>query len=157
MRAILAVLLRVRCIGFRRFALFTEAVLWLLLLRLAMATIPFRHIVLLVGTCVIPTDVRVRRLLDMRPAPADLPRARAVSWAVDCAARHVPFTTACLHHAIAARFMLRRRSIPTVMHLGACKENRSQLFAAHAWVVGPGLAATGYPGAGRFVPIVSFL
>lgn len=161
MRSLRRIIRRVRHAGVYRLALVVEAAAWLLLLRLSIAALPFRYIaLLLLGKCVIPSDIRVRQRLEMPPARADLRRmcavSWAVSWAISCASRHLPTATVCLHHAIAARIMLRCRSVPTVIYLGACKEG-SQAFAAHAWLVAPGYEVTGYPAARQFVTIASFL
>jgi hypothetical protein len=45
--------------------------------------------------------------------------AREIGWAVTTGARHVPFRAVCLPQALAARMMLKRRRVPSVIHFGA--------------------------------------
>lgn len=56
----------------------------------------------------------------------------------------MPFRTACLQQAIAARAMLRRRGIGSVLRLGV-GDPSGALLEAHAWLDAGALAVTGYP------------
>jgi hypothetical protein len=47
----------------------------------------------------------------------------------------------CLEKALAGRWMLRRRGIPSTMYVGMAK--RGGNFIAHAWLVGEGRTVTG--------------
>jgi transglutaminase superfamily protein len=81
--------------------------------------------------------------------------ARDIGWAVSCAARHVPFEAVCLPQAIAAKKMLARRGVKSVLHFGVARGEDS--LDAHAWVDSDGVEVTGYPVAGRFREVARFL
>ena len=65
------------------------------------------------------------------------------------AARYVPFKAVCLPQAMAARVMLKRRGVESVMHFGAAKGTEKPLDA-HAWLDAAGVEVTGYPVAEEF-------
>jgi len=147
-----------RPIRLRRIALLLEAIVWLFILRLAIGNVPFRLIAARMGTCVEPADDRVRQILTRPLDPKSALTARTVGWAVACSARKLPFSTACLHQAIAARRMLNRRHVATVLHLGANRQNGfAESLTAHAWLEAAGAEVTGYPAAREFVAIASFV
>jgi hypothetical protein len=56
-------------------------------------------------------------------------------------ARHTWWRSMCLEKALAGRWMLRRRGIPSTMYVGMAK--REGNFIAHAWLVGEGRTITG--------------
>lgn len=62
---------------------------------------------------------------------AMLERTARVTW----------WRSMCLEKALAGKWMLRRRGIPSTMYLGMAK--RGQDFIAHAWLVGEGQTLTG--------------
>jgi hypothetical protein len=57
------------------------------------------------------------------------------------AARYTWWRSMCLEKALAGRWMLRRRGIPSTMYVGMAK--RGGAFIAHAWLVGEGRTVTG--------------
>jgi hypothetical protein len=57
------------------------------------------------------------------------------------AARHTWWRSMCLEKALAGRWMLRRRGIPSTMYVGMAKRDGN--FIAHAWLVGEGRTVTG--------------
>lgn len=67
-----------------------------------------------------------------------------IGWAVAAVAPWMPFRTLCLQQAIAARTMLARRGIASVLHLGIDRSDPTRL-EAHAWLHAGGIAVTGYP------------
>jgi hypothetical protein len=142
-------------LGRRQRALLVEAAVWLLLARVALLAIPFPALARRLGAFVPPTDARVQLA---RQGGSDLAAGLAaeIGWATVCAARHVPFAAVCLPQAIAARIMLRRRGIASVLHLGAAK-GREQGIDAHAWLDAAGVEVTGYPVARRFAEIACFV
>ena len=142
-------------IGGRRRWLLIEAAVWLLLARLALLAIPFPALARRLGAFVPPTDERV--MLAGRGASArDTELAEAIGWATVRAARHVPFKAVCLPQAMAARIMLRRRGVASVLHFGAAK-GRDKPIDAHAWLDAAGVEVTGYPVAGQFAEIACFV
>ena len=138
-----------------RRALLVEAAACLTCARLALAFVPFPHLARRLGTFVSPVDSRA---LDARsPAPESHRRlAEQVGWAVTRAARYVPFKAVCLPQAMAARIMLGRRGVRSVMHFGATKRGPAP-FDAHAWLDAAGVQVTGYPVAMEAVEIASFV
>jgi hypothetical protein len=56
-------------------------------------------------------------------------------------ARYTWWRSMCLEKALAGRWMLRRRGIPSTMYVGMAK--RDGTFIAHAWLVGEGRTVTG--------------
>ena len=72
------------------------------------------------------------------------------------AARYVPFKAVCLPQAMAARVMLERRGVKSVMHFGAAKGTDKPLDA-HAWLDAAGVKVTGYPVAENFAEIACFV
>jgi len=56
-------------------------------------------------------------------------------------ARHTWWRSMCLEQAVAGRWMLRRRGIPSTMYVGMAKRDGN--FIAHAWLVGEGRTVTG--------------
>ena len=70
-------------------------------------------------------------------SPEEVARARDVARLVAIAAARLPFSTTCLHRSLVLWMLLRRRGIPSTLHLGA---RMSAGFGAHAWVACGGLA-----------------
>jgi hypothetical protein len=154
LRLIRRLLLRFRQVGARRRLLLMEAVACLLLARLALIFIPFPRIARRLGNLVPPSDPRVLRAKESAAAEALL--ATDIGWAVTRAARYVPFKAVCLPQAPAARAMLKRRGVASVMHFGAAK-GEDRPLDAHAWLDAAGIEVTGYPVAKRFAEVACFL
>jgi hypothetical protein len=144
-----------RKLGWRRRALIAEAVVWLLVLRLALLLVPFPRLARTLGACVPPADPRVTA------AGAPTTReaaglARDVGWAVTRGAAHAPFKAVCLPQALAARTMLKRRGVASVMRFGVARLP-GQPLVAHAWLDAAGVEVTGYPAARGFAEIACFV
>jgi Transglutaminase-like superfamily len=67
-----------------------------------------------------------------------------VGWAVTRVAAYFPLSAMCLAQALAAREMLRRRGIGSIMHVGVARSEEAA-FEAHAWLEAAGVEVTGYP------------
>jgi hypothetical protein len=136
-------------------ALLAEAVAHLLAARLALIFIPFPRLARHLGTFVPPADPRaVAARTETAPDQAQL--AADIGWAVTRAARYVPFKAVCLPQAMAARVMLKRRGVKSVMHFGAAKGTEKPLDA-HAWLDAAGVEVTGFPVAKNFAEIACFV
>lgn len=142
-------------VGGRRRGLLIEAAIWLLLARIALLGIPFPTLARRLGAFVPPTDERVT-LAGRNASARDAELAAEIGWATVRAARHVPFKAVCLPQAMAARIMLRRRDVPSVLHFGAAK-GRNKQIDAHAWLDAAGIEVTGYPVARQFAEIACFV
>jgi hypothetical protein len=68
-------------------------------------------------------------------------RSVPVGAMLERVARHTWWRSMCLEKALAGRWMLRRRGIPSTMYVGMAK--RGGNFIAHAWLVGEGRTVTG--------------
>jgi hypothetical protein len=141
-------------IGGRRRALLIEAALWLAAARLALIAIPFPVLARRLGDFVPPGDLRVNGACKANERDAQL--AAEIGWAVTRAARTVPFRAVCLPQAMAARVMLKRRGVASVMHFGAAKGIKKPLDM-HAWLDAAGVEVTGYPVAAQFSEIACFV
>jgi hypothetical protein len=155
LRLIRRLLLRFRQVDNRRRALLAEAVVGLLVARLALIFIPFPRLARRLGTFVPPSDARVAAVRTAT-TPDEAARAEEIGWAVTRAARYVPFKAVCLPQAMAARVMLERRSVKSVMHFGAAK-GQDKPLDAHAWLDAAGVEVTGYPVAAQFAEIGCFV
>jgi hypothetical protein len=155
LRLIRRLLLRFRHVDNRRRALLAEAVACLLAARLALIFVPFPRLARRLGTFVPPTDSRVSQMR-AAAAPDQSRRAEEIGWAVTRAARYVPFKAVCLPQAMAARVMLKRRGVKSVMHFGAAK-GHDKPIDAHAWLDAAGVEVTGYPVAENFAEIACFV
>jgi transglutaminase superfamily protein len=154
LRLIRRLLLRFKQVDNRRRALLAEAVAYLLAARLALIFIPFPRLARRIGTFVPPTDARATTS-QAAPAPNQARFAKDIGWAVTRAARYVPFRAVCLPQAMAARVMLKRRGIKSVMHFGAAKGQHK--VDAHAWLDAAGIEVTGYPVGDNFAEIACFV
>jgi hypothetical protein len=136
-------------------ALLAEAAICLGLARLALRFAPFRHVGRRLGVFVSPQEARARAAV-LRDPPCAALLAERVGWAVRAAARNVPFAAVCLPQAIAARVMLRRRGVASVLHFGVGSAT-GESFDAHAWLDAAGVEVTGFPVAGAFTEIGCFV
>ncbi|HEY0223660.1 MAG TPA: lasso peptide biosynthesis B2 protein [Pseudolabrys sp.] len=142
-------------VGPHRRALTAEAVMWLMLARLALIFIPFPRLARRFGTFVPPTDTRALQARG-RTSPEHAQLAKDVGWAVTRSASYVPFKAVCLPQAMAARIMLKRRGVASAMHFGAAR-GRDKPLDAHAWLDAAGVEVTGYPVAKGFAEIGCFV
>jgi transglutaminase superfamily protein len=154
-RLIRRLLLRFRQVDNRRRALLAEAVAYLLAARLALIFVPFPRLARQLGTFVPPADARAAKAVT-QTTPDQAQTAEDIGWAVTRAARYVPFKAVCLPQAMAARVMLRRRGVQSVMHFGAAK-GKDKPLDAHAWLDAAGVEVTGYPVAENFAEIACFV
>ena len=138
-----------------RQSLLVEAAIQLAIARVQLKTIPFPRLARRWDAFVPPADPRARTGLASAPE-ARATAARKVGDAVQRAARNVPFGAVCLPQAMAARRMLARRSIHSVMHFGAAK-GQDKPIDAHAWLDAAGVKVTGYPVANGFVEMGCFV
>ena len=115
-------LARIRSLSSADRLLLAEAVAMLALASSLVALAPFRRVAALAGhpEHTVPGSAEQARLI------------RTVSWAVRAAARRVPWRAKCIEQGFAAHWMLRRRSVPTVLHYGVAR--RDDGLVAHVWV-----------------------
>ncbi len=149
------VIRRFRQIGNRRRLLLAEAALLMALARLALIVIPFPKLAPYLGTVLPPTEARAVQS-GWRRAPGAETSAGEIGWAVTRAVRYLPFRAVCLPQAMAARMMLKRRGIGSVLHFGAARGQQKPLDT-HAWLDAAGVEVTGYPVSREFAEIACFV
>ena len=112
----------------------------------ARSLLPFRALARQLGGLVPPPTPAPAAELAPDPALTEAQRTaiRRIRWAIGAVAPVLPFRTLCLQQAIAARTMLERRGIGSVLHLGV-DQSRPDGLQAHAWLDAGGLGVTGYP------------
>jgi hypothetical protein len=82
-------------------------------------------------------------------------RIETTGWAISTAAGHLPWRSTCLVQAIAGKWMLRRRSIPSTLCIGVDRGAIARL-EAHAWLRSGNFVLTGAASAERFNTIAEF-
>jgi hypothetical protein len=78
-----------------------------------------------------------------------------ISWAVQAVSRRLPGMRQCLVQALAAKWMLQRRRIPSMLYFGVAKDVTGQL-RAHAWLRSGSQVLTGYQGRQQFTVVATF-
>jgi hypothetical protein len=76
-----------------------------------------------------------------------------IGASVERVARFTWWRSMCLERALAGKWMLRRRGIPSTMYVGMARQGEH--FVAHAWLVGDGLTLTG-AGKTAYAPLAAF-
>lgn len=125
--------------------LLIEAVLSLSLAGLVLKTLAFSRIARRLGRRMAETPDSER--------PEVMERARRVRWAIETAARHLPWHPVCFPQAVAATLMLRRRRIASTIYFGV---DPARNLDAHAWVRVGRLIVTGAPLERRFTVVSTF-
>lgn len=124
----------------------------MLIARLSLIFLPFSLLARFFGQAVPPADARAAETA-RRLSASHKRLAEDIGWAVTRSARHLPLTVVCLPQAMAARAMLQRRGIASVLHLGAS----TRPLEGHAWLDAGGVEVTGYPVPGRVAEVTCFL
>ena len=75
------------------------------------------------------------------PAASHESKGIPIGAMLERVARYTWWRSMCLEKALAGRWMLRRRGIPSTMYVGMAKRDGN--FIAHAWLVGEGRTLTG--------------
>ena len=132
--------------------LLLEAVMRLAMARLSLIFVPFSVLASRLGAVErADPDSSVAPPLPLQQQEA----VRKIGWAVTRAARYIPFRAVCLPQAIAAKAMLRRRGIASVMHFGVAKTREK--MDAHAWLDAGRIEVTGYPVEASYVEVARFV
>jgi hypothetical protein len=95
----------------------------------------------------------LRSAADERVGPEQLREAARVGRTVARVADRLPWHPTCLRQALVAQRMLRRRNIPSRLHLGVANATAGE---AHAWVTVAGRAVVGQSGLEGFMPLAAF-
>ena len=78
-----------------------------------------------------------------------------VSYAVSAAAKYVPFRSDCFPQCLAARTLLARHGLDSVIHLGVAREGAADLDA-HAWLTCGDTVVTGGSNLDRYTELHRF-
>ncbi len=133
----------------RERGLWIEAVLWLIWAKFLVHGVPFRWVAPRIGRNNVETPATI--------TPAERALAGEISWAVEAAARHVPLGFVCLPQAMAAKWMLRRRHLPSTLYLGVATDpTRKASLLAHAWLRAGDKIVTGAAEAQRHRKLAAF-
>jgi hypothetical protein len=83
--------------------------------------------------------------------------AQQVGWAVTALARYFPWDAKCLAQAVAGKWMLQRRDIPSTLYLGVERVHSGEKWLeAHAWLRCGTDIVTGEPQHERFKVLAAF-
>jgi hypothetical protein len=146
---------RARGISLAEWRLLLEAIVWLGLVRVATATLPFRRVASLLRlTQSDASDVSSGRLADRESGRAGRD-AGAIGWAVQGAAARTPWPSTCLVQSLAGHVMLRRHGVPSVLYLGVAKDAAGE-FTAHSWLRCGDYIVTGGGSAQRYSAIAAY-
>jgi hypothetical protein len=77
-------------------------------------------------------------------------------WAVEAAARRLPWRTLCIEKGLAAQRLLRTRGVNAVLHYGARHHPATGKLEAHVWVTVDGRPVIGGAEAPDFAPIATY-
>ena len=132
---------RFRQLPARRRALLLEAAASLALASAGLRLLPFKRAIRL-------GSVPLRR--------AVTGNAEEVAWAVEAAARRVPWRAVCIHKGIAAQRMLRSRGLDATLHYGIGNGRDRDGLAAHVWVNLGGVPVIGGEEARAFAAVGAF-
>ena len=144
--------------GSARRWLMAEAALWLTLAGVALLVLRFRTIASHLGQSLTPAE-GVARMAEAPPTAGDAQAlVRDIGWAVRRTADHLPIRAFCLQQALAAKCMLRRRSITGALHLGvATRKGPEGAMTAHAWLDAAGVEVTGCPVTSEYTEVACFV
>jgi hypothetical protein len=130
----------------RDWLLLTEATLSLTAASIALRMLPFRKVV---ETIAMPEDGPEQ---DVARLQAEVARIR---WAVEAAARRLPWRIVCFQKGLAAQRILRRHNLPAHLHYGIARQADGEL-KAHVWVTSDAYPVVGHEAASEFARVATF-
>lgn len=77
-------------------------------------------------------------------------------WAIETAARYLPWRTLCIEQGLALQRMLRRGGVDALLHYGARHDHDTGKLEAHVWVSVDGRIVIGGEGAPQFAEIARY-
>lgn len=155
-------------LGWRRQALFLEALALVGFAWVATRALPFRWVRPLYGRPRAPGTPDVPGVPGVSDAPDGHvaapgrggerevdPFVREVCWALHMVHSRLSWDRSCLARAIAGRIMLRRRGYAPTLYLGAHRRDGSDV-EFHAWLMEHGAPVTGVRGSHPFTTLAVF-
>lgn len=79
-----------------------------------------------------------------------------IVWAVETAARRLPWRMVCIHKSLVVQRMLRSSGVNAALHYGARHHPETGTLEAHIWVTVGERAAIGGENAGSFVEVAVY-
>ena len=137
-------------ISFARKKFAAEALFFLCVARLAVATLPFAMLMRWFGV----VDLENSPDVEARLSRAQTRIALGVQYIIARWVRLLPVEMGCLPQAMAGRAMLRRRRLPTRISLGVPKHGG---LPAHAWLEAGNIPITGTAISDIYAPIAHFV
>jgi len=128
------------------YTLFAEAWILLAFARFMLLFVPFRMIAKLLGKAMYEPPEGYGK---------DTAIQNRISEAIRRACSRSPWRTKCFEQAIAAKIMLKARSLPGTVYFGVNKKTPGKM-EAHAWVKSNSLIVTGAAGVERFTVVSWF-
>lgn len=122
-----------------------ETAAWLVLAGLALRALSFARVAALAGGP--PSSAGTTQTDDNT--------AGRIGWAVEAAARHLPWRPLCFERGLAAHMVLRRRGHASLLHYGA-RSDGSLGPSAHVWVRLGARDVVGGEEAARFATLATF-
>ena len=146
--------------------LFIEAVINLAVARFYVRFFAFKNYIYKIGE---PQPLEEPEDIDP-VSTTELETLRQVSKEIDRAARNVPWNAVCLPQAMAGKWMLKKRNLPSIMFLGVAKEKAAVEadiekvkegqwqpgLKAHAWLKTGNFIVTGRQGHQQFTVVGRF-
>lgn len=127
--------------------LLLETAVLVSLAELALHLLPFRWLVHLAGT--------LRGETPAIEQPQHLAQVRRIRWAVQAAARHMPWECRCLAQALVGQVLLAQHGIAGTLYLGVQRDAHGAP-SAHAWLRSGTMYVTGGRGHCYFQVIATF-
>lgn len=125
---------------------FIEAAFWLVIMRVILRFVPFKHIAPRLGTA--------REETPQTTITTHQTSIERVRWAIHRIAPLLPGETVCFPRALAGAQMLRMRGIPSTLYLGVSLKNEE--MKAHAWVRSGSIIVTGKREMPYYTPVATF-
>ncbi len=130
--------------------LFMEAYYTLGFMRAAILSVPFKKL-----THSLEHQAKKSEVAELSDEQKNI--AISIGKAIEQAAQHTPWESACLVQALTAHKMLKKYSIPGVFYLGVAKDkNTEEKMKAHAWSQAGDAILTGARGHESFTVVSAF-
>lgn len=135
-------------LSWRERACLGEALVSLTAARLALVFIPIKKLAPQLGA-------QHAQSPETFASPVERAQAQRVRWALSATSRRVPWRSVCFDQAVAAKWMLRRRALPSTLYLGVARDAQREMLA-HAWLRCGDVYVTGAPQHQRFTVVATF-
>ncbi|MCW3124006.1 MAG: hypothetical protein JWQ38_3498 [Flavipsychrobacter sp.] len=131
----------------KEYLLFMEAWIFLAIARMILVVLPFKRIAPMLG------KLMSDKSIDDNEQPTGI--VQNIGICILRAGRYSPWRTKCFEQAIAAKIMLRLRSIKSLLFLGVFKDAADEL-KAHAWLTVDKIVVTGGPDVTKYTVVSWF-